>query len=400
MRLISGFKPSFIQYLKKSIRTLTSFPQRSKTQNKLPVAYYRGGTSRAVLFQRNHLPKDRSLWDEIFRGVIGSPDANGRQLDGLGGGISSLSKVGVVGKSDRADADVDFTFAALGVKDTSVDYSSNCGNITSAIGPFAVDSGLVRSSVDAKSDALVRIHNTNTGKIIHSTFPVIENGDEAASVGSFAIDGVAGTAARIQLDFVNPAGSKTGKLFPTGKAVDVFEGVRTTCIDVGNPCSFVKAEDLGVRGDISPSAIEEQPRLMGQLDRIRRSAGVAMGLASELEDIPGSIPKIAMISSMDHHHGQTPADLTLRALSVAQAHKAVPITVGLSVAAAALSPNTVIAECLGRQRVDPAGIMIAHPSGRLMVSAAFDAHKHLSHATVFRTARKIMEGNVFWKQAA
>jgi len=172
----------------------------SRKQNRLPASYYRGGTSRAIIFRKQDLPDDRTAWSPIFCGAIGSPDPNGRQLDGMGGGISSLSKVCVVGPSTQAEADVDYTFAAIGVKNLDVDYSSNCGNMTSAIGPFAVDSGLVDG---VEGISTVRIHNTNTGKIIHSTFPVIEG--EAASSGDFAIDGVAGTAAKIELAFINPA---------------------------------------------------------------------------------------------------------------------------------------------------------------------------------------------------
>lgn len=179
------------------LRYSSSLPRK---QNHLPAAYYRGGTSRAIIFRHEHLPQDRAQWSPIFCGAIGSPDPNGRQLDGLGGGISSLSKVCVVGPSTHPDADVDYTFVAIGVKNLDVDYSSNCGNMTSAIGPFAVDNGLVEGT---DGEATVRIHNTNTGKIIHSTFLVVEG--EAESSGGFAIDGVAGTAARIELAFINPA---------------------------------------------------------------------------------------------------------------------------------------------------------------------------------------------------
>jgi 2-methylaconitate cis-trans-isomerase PrpF len=175
-----------------------------KKQHRLPASYYRGGTSRAIIFRQEDLPKDRKEWEPIFCGAIGSPDPNGRQLDGLGGGISSLSKVCVVGPSSVPEADVDYTFAAIGVKVWDVDYSSNCGNMTSAIGPFAIDTGLVDGKgTEGEGIVTVRIHNTNTGKIIHSSFPVVDG--EAASSGEFAIDGVAGTAAKIELAFIDPA---------------------------------------------------------------------------------------------------------------------------------------------------------------------------------------------------
>jgi 2-methylaconitate cis-trans-isomerase PrpF len=172
----------------------------AKKQNRLPAAYYRGGTSRAIIFRQQDLPVNREDWGPIFRGAIGSPDPNGRQLDGLGGGISSLSKICVVGPSKHPEADVDYTFAAIGVKTLDVDYSSNCGNMASAIGPFAVDAGMVKVKGDGQ--VTVRIHNTNTEKVIHSTFPVIQG--EAAAEGSFAIDGVSGMAAKIELAFISP----------------------------------------------------------------------------------------------------------------------------------------------------------------------------------------------------
>lgn len=372
-------------------------------QHSLPAAYYRGGTSRAVFFKQEDLPRDRKKWDSIFRGVIGSPDPYGRQLDGLGGGISSLSKVCVVGESTHRDADVDYTFVSLGIKNTDVDYSSNCGNMISAVGPFAVDSRLFHARDSAESTS-VRIHNTNTGKIIHSSFPVVDG--EAASSGGFSIDGVADTAARIQLDFINPAGSATGKLLPTGNAMDAIDGIPATCIDAANPCVFVRADDLRVDGNLSPDEITAQPGLLSQLDSIRRQAGVKMGLAETAAAVPGSVPKICLVSvpsstdARDMEQKQTSADVDLlaRALSVGQPHKAVPITVALALAAAARVPGSTVSGVVeGKEPVDRAGITIGHASGNLLVGANFDADGELASATVFRTARRLFEGKIFWK---
>lgn len=188
------------QITKGTFRSTSHGSASTKRQNRLPAAYYRGGTSRAIIFHQRDLPANREAWGPIFCGAIGSPDPNGRQLDGLGGGISSLSKICVVGPSKHPKADVDYTFGAIGVKTLDVDYSSNCGNMASAIGPFAVDAGMVEVKEDGQ--VTVRIHNTNTGKVILSTFPVIQG--EAAAEGSFAIDGVSGTAAKIELAFINP----------------------------------------------------------------------------------------------------------------------------------------------------------------------------------------------------
>ncbi|GLA06339.1 hypothetical protein AnigIFM60653_007271 [Aspergillus niger] len=371
----------------------------TKKQHHLPAAYYRGGTSRAIFFKQDDLPADKAKWDPIFRGVIGSPDPYGRQLDGLGGGISSLSKICVVGKPTHPGADIDYTFVSLGVKTPDVDYSSNCGNMISAVGPFAVDSGLV---VPGLTSASVRIHNTNTGKIVHSSFPVVDG--EAAASGEFAIDGVSGTAAPVQLDFVDPAGSRTGKLLPTGQVRDVFDGVEATCIDVANPCVFVRAEDLEVEGNLTPEEITAHPGLLDRLNSIRRQAGVKMGLADTRETVPGSVPKICLVSqpgtdtrAVEQKQTKEKVDLLVRALSVGQPHKAVPITVALAVASAARVSGSTVSQVVGEKRVDEAGITLGHASGNLLVGATFDDEGTLKFATVFRTARRLFEGRIFWK---
>ncbi|KAF4632516.1 hypothetical protein G7Y89_g5603 [Cudoniella acicularis] len=354
----------------------SSSTSNSKPQNRLAASYYRGGTSRALIFHRADLPFDPEAWSPIFLGALGSPDPNGRQLDGLGGGISSLSKICVVGPSTHLDADVDYTFAAIGVKNSEVDYSSNCGNMTSAIGPFAVDRGLFVVG-DEEGDVKVRIHNTNTGKIIHASFGVV--GGEATASGEFAIDGVAGTGSKIQLAFMDPAGSKTGKLLPTGNAVDVFDGVEASCIDAGNPCVFVRAESLGIDGSILPDAVDADPALLGRLEKIRCAAAVAMGINKAGEPTPGSIPKIAMVSPPQSHQllsgeriGETAMDLVVRALSVGQPHRAVPITVSLAIAAATNIKGSTVQKCVSSERVDEDGITLSHPTGKMMVGAGFD----------------------------
>jgi 2-methylaconitate cis-trans-isomerase PrpF len=353
-----------------------------------------------VFFKQKDLPQNKEDWAPIFRSVIGSPDPYGRQLDGLGGGLSSLSKVCIVGPSTHDNADVDYTFVSLGIKNNDVDYSSNCGNMSSAVGPFAVDAQLFLS--DDPDSASVRIHNTNTGKIIHSSFPIIDG--EAASSGDFAIDGVAGTAARVQLDFISPAGSVTGKLLPTGNVTDIFDGAKATCIDVGNPCVFIKAIDLGIEGNLTPDEITAHPDLLPRLNSIRRQAGVKMGIANSLDDVPGSVPKICVVAAPSTdarcvEQKQTPAnvDLLARALSVGQPHKAVPITVALALAAAARVPGSTVAGVTNQDLVDGAGITIGHASGNLMVGANFEPDGTLTSATVFRTARRLFEGRIFWK---
>ncbi|KAJ9264723.1 PrpF protein [Paecilomyces variotii] len=374
----------------------------AKRQNSIPAAYYRGGTSRALIFHEKDLPAKREDWKPIFLGTIGSPDLNGRQLDGMGGGVSSLSKICVVAPSDRPDAQVDFTFVQVGVKNSGIDYAGNCGNMTSAIGPFAVDSGIV-DPAETEGLTTVQLYNTNTDKVIHVTFPVSDG--EAVADGDFSIDGVSGSAAKIQLDFIDPAGSKTGKLLPTGNTVDIFDGIRSTCIDVGNPCIFIKAEDLGVDGTMLPDDTQVHPGLLERLESIRRQATVAMGISKTLEEVPPSIPKICFVSQPKSHKlisgeelHESSVDVVVRAISTGQPHRALPITSGLSVSAAAKLPGSVLSECLTGDLGDREELRIGHPSGKLVVGAKYsDDGKKLERATVFRTARRLMEGKVFWK---
>ena len=238
-------------------------------QLRVPAAFIRGGTSNAIVFDRRDLPADEATRERLFLAALGSPDPYGRQLDGMGGGISSLSKVCIVGRASRPDADVDYTFGQVAVDRPFVDWSSNCGNMTSAIGPFAVDEGLV----DAPGpQGVVVIHNTNTGKLIRARFPV---GEGAAVVeGDTAIPGVPGTGAPVDLEFLDPGGAATGALLPTGNAVDVLEvedvgPVSASLVDAANPFVFVDAAEAGITGTEMPAALDARSDLMERFERIR-----------------------------------------------------------------------------------------------------------------------------------
>src|ERR1700760_4277930 len=239
----------------------------------LPAVFMRGGTSRAVMFHARDLP-ERSEWDPIFLAAMGSPDPNGRQLNGMGGGISSLSKICVLAPSERADADIDYTFAQVQIREPHVDYHSNCGNMSSAVGPFAVDEGIMRPNGDT---AVLRIFNTNTGKIIRSTFPLQDG--RAATDGDLAIPGVAGTGAPVRLDFLTPGGATTGRLLPTGQAIDRLDvpgigPIEVSMVDAANACVFVRARDLGLTGRELPEGLERDPSRLERLQAIRRQASV------------------------------------------------------------------------------------------------------------------------------
>ena len=218
------------------------------TQTRVSAVFMRGGSSKGVFFHARDLPKDRMEWDRIFMSAIGSPDPYGRQLNGMGGGISSLSKAVVIGPSSRPDADLDYTFAQVAVKEELVDYSSNCGNLSSAVGPFAVDTGLIKADGKFKT---ILIHNTNSEKIIRATIPTKDG--FARVNGNFEIPGVSGTGAQIKLDFLEPGGTKTGSLLPTGSPTDIVSikgagNFEVSLIDSSVPCAFVAAERFGLTG--------------------------------------------------------------------------------------------------------------------------------------------------------
>ena len=367
------------------------------------AVFMRGGTSKAPMFHALDLPPDPN---PLFLAAMGSPDPSMRQLDGMGGGVSSLSKVCIVGPPSRPDADVDYTFAQIEIDRPEVDYAGNCGNMSSAIGPFAVDEGLVPTPPDG--EAVVRIHNTNTSKIIVARFPV--HAGRAVVAGDLALDGVAGTGAPIRLDFTDPGGSKTGKLLPSGNAIDLLEipghaPIRASLVDAANPCVFIAAADLGLQGHELPTALERDKPLLETLEALRRAASVRMGLAPSLEAAARitSIPKLGLLAAPMETtllSGRTlaadQADIVARMISVGQPHRAIPLTGALCLAVACRIPGS-LANTLARPSDPTAPIRIAHPSGSIMVAAEIRPNLTVPHATVFRTARRLFQGEVLWQ---
>ena len=376
---------------------------------RLPAVFMRGGTSKALVLRRQDLPEDRARWNAIFLAAMGSPDPHGRQLDGMGGGLSSLSKVCVVGPPSRPDADVDYTFAQVSVGEARVDYGGNCGNMSSAIGPFAVEERLVE--VPRDGEVAVRIHNTNTSKLIVSRFPVRRGRLE--STGDFELDGVAGRAAPIRLEFLDPGGAKTGALLPTGRAEDRLElrsgsSIAASCVDAANPCVFVAASDLGRSGAELPAELEADAGLLLRLEEIRCAASVAMGLAPDLDAAAdlASIPKVAMLGAAQpaptlagRDLAVSEVDLCVRMISMGQPHRAVPVTGAICLAVAARVPGSLA------QGLCPGGsgpLRIGHASGVTVVDAALadDAGggaPRAEYGAVYRSARRLFEGNVLYR---
>jgi 2-methylaconitate isomerase len=385
------------------------FEEATMVQRKIKAVFMRGGTSKAVIFHREHLPSNREEWAEIFLSIMGSPDPNGRQIDGMGGGVSSLSKVCVVGPPSRLDADVDYTFAQVSVKAATVDYNGNCGNMSSAIGPFALEESLVAPA--SGGQAVVRIHNTNTSKIITAHFSARNGLPETE--GDMSIDGVAGTGAPIRLEFGDPGGARTGRLLPTGRTIDrlAVEGygqIEASLVDAANPCVFVAAASLGKTGVELPDALEADSQFLSQMDAIRRTASVVMGIAENV-DVARNIPVVPLVAMVSEPQASltlsgralTAADMTIgiRMISSGQPHRAVPVTGATCLAVAARIGGT-IPNRLARDNRE--SITIAHPSGVIVVDAKVDnaqdpARARAVYGAVYRTARRLFEGQVCYR---
>ncbi|MBR0649414.1 PrpF family protein [Roseomonas terrae] len=367
----------------------------------IPAVFHRGGSSKGVFFHAKDLPHDRAKQDAIFLSVLGSPDPYGRQLDGMGGGISSLSKAVIIGPPTHPDADVDYTFAQVAVDRPLVDWQSNCGNLSSAVGPFAVDEGLIRAS---DGETLVRIHQVNTKRIIHARFLV--RGRRAATEGDFAMAGVSGTGARIRLDFLVPGGGQTGSLLPTGQVLDTLEhegrSYRATMVDAANACVFLDAAELGLTGTESPDAIEAKPGAMALLDALRRLAAVRMGLSDTPEAAPLGIPKVAVVSAPAEYRaldGSTIAagthEIAVRMISMERAHRAVPLTGGMALGVACRIDGSLPQMIAATPDTDE--VRLANPSGVLSVGAEVRRDGNgwfADSAVVFRSARRLMQGSV------
>lgn len=379
----------------------------SGRQRRTPALFVRGGTSKGVFFHERDLPADRGDRDRLFLAVLGSPDPYGRQLDGMGGGISSLSKAVIIGPPSRPDADLDYTFAQVEVARALVDYGGTCGNLASAVGPFAYEEGLV--AVDGP-EAVVRIHATNTGKIIVSRFRVA---DGAAVVeGDFELPGVAGTGAPIKLEFLDPGGGKRGGLLPTGQVVDTLDlgalgTVKASLVNAGNACVFVAAADVGLTGTEAPNDLDADKPAKAKLEAVRAAAGVLMGYGATPAEVTASspgIPKVAVVAGpaaatrLDGGVSEVGAmDISLRMLSMGLAHKASPLTGALCLAVAARIEGTIPHGCVAPEVQAREALRLGTPSGVLAVAAKVERENgawRADHAAVYRTTRRLMEGAV------
>jgi 2-methylaconitate cis-trans-isomerase PrpF len=358
---------------------------------RIKAVYMRGGTSRCLVFHDGDLPHPGAARDRILLGALGSPDPYGRQLNGMGGGISSLSKACIIGPPTHPGAQVDYTFAQIEVKSPVVDYKGNCGNCSSAVGPFAIDEGLVNIT---GSLTKVRFHNTNTKKVIVAHVPVKDG--EAAVEGDFELAGVAGRGARIALDFLDPGGAGTGRLLPTGQPREIIDGLEVSLVDATNAVVFVRAKDLGISGTEKPVAIDADAALTARLEAIRVEAGRRMGITGS-----AAAPKVAVVAAPTTFtalDGSTydpdAVDVVGRAMSMGNCHRAVPLTVAMCLGVAVRIPGTVAHDVSSGRAGD---IRLGHPSGVLPIDASVktkDGAPWAEKVTVYRTARRLMEGFV------
>lgn len=377
------------------------------SQRSIPATFMRGGTSKALMVQPKDLPADRNDWEALFCAAMGSPDPYGRQLDGMGGGVSSLSKVCIVGPSSHPDADVDYTFAQVAVKDQRVDYRGNCGNMSAAVGPFAVDQGLVQANHPTTT---VRIFNTNTQKIIHSTFATPNGSNQYA--GDLEIPGVSGSGSPIKLEFINPGGATTKKLLPTGNVRDTLSipglgEIEVSMVDAANAAVFIKAADLGLTGLELPDELEARPDVLATLDAIRTAASVAMGIAPTVEEAKaiGIVPFVAFVAPAQPNptlsNEVIPTenlDFIARVISNGQPHRALPLTISLCTAVAARITGTVVSDMLSAQANSTNAIRLGMPSGVLTVDAnvSNEIGKWTAHSgSFYRTARRLFDGQVW-----
>ncbi|KAF4563001.1 hypothetical protein EYR36_003435 [Pleurotus pulmonarius] len=377
--------------------------------NPIPATFMRGGTSKGIFLSRASLPEARAEWDPIFLGIMGSPDpVHGRQLNGMGGGISSLSKICVVGPPSpdklAEGIHVEYTFVQVGIRDSSIDYSGNCGNLSSMIGVYALDEGICSASSATIRDgrATIRSFNTNTQKVIDTTFPVSDLGVADLDVPEATVAGVPGKASEIILDFVKPGGARTGRLLPTGSPSDTINipglthSVQVSCVDATNPTIFVRQSDLENTFPIneyynqSPAAEQVVSPI---LESLRQTCAVRMGLDPTAQ----AQPKIALLAppagAADVDQG---VDVTIHALSMGVLHKAVPMTVGLCLGVAAKIPGTIAWDIVQSTAQTDGLTRIRHPGGYVDVGAEFDGEGSVLSAKVVRTGRRLMRGVVWW----
>lgn len=378
---------------------------------KIKTVYMRGGTSKGCLFHREDLPENPAEWDSIFLQAMGNPDP--KQIDGMGGTVSSNNKIVVIWKSKEENVDIEYLVGQVIVGKNQVDYKSNCGNMTAAVPAYAVEEGMVEITEPITT---VRMLNKNTDKFINVTVPIDSETHSFAQDGDCAIAGVDGTAAELRVDFLNPAGSKTGKLLPTGKTLDVLDIpghglIEATILDISNPLVLVRAEDIGLKGTELPAEVDANKEASALLEKIRGTAACMMGFAKDLQDATDhspAVPKVgfftAPISYTDIESKEvqeSSMDLCARVISVFKCHKACPLTAASAISVAVKLDGSIVQKTLGAGIGNTPTVRIGHPSGVMtMVPTVVKNSPDMNNVkvpgvAVQRTARRIMDGTLY-----
>ena len=366
---------------------------------RVPVVVMRGGTSKGVFLNFENMPDNRLLWDDFLLDIMGSPDR--RQIDGLGGANSLTSKVAIIKKSDLNDVDIEYTFAQISIANNLVDFKGNCGNISSAVGPYAIEQGLVPA---IEPITTVRIFNTNTKKMIIAEVEV-ENG-RVKTEGMCSIPGVPGTGSPIYLSFPNAEGAVTGKLFPTGNPIDVIQlpkgPIKISIIDVANPLVFVNASDVGLTGSELPHEFTREKLL--ELEEIRSMAAEMCHFAAKEDATMKSpaVPKMTIIAPpMDYidvtgiERKSSDMDCRIRMMSMQEPHQALAISGAICTTAGAFLEDTILSKSINvKQEV----VRLGHPGGVMETKVNLIAG-HIIVIKVVRTARTILEGYVYTKKS-
>jgi 2-methylaconitate cis-trans-isomerase PrpF len=376
-------------------------------QARIPAVYMRGGTSKAVFFHENHLPKDPEIRDRVILAAFGSPDPNRRQIDGMGGAFSHTSKVAIISPSKDPKYDVNYTFGQVSIDRPNIGYRGNCGNMSSAVGPFAIGEGLVSAGEPITT---VRIYQVNTKKLIIAEVPVRDGlyNEE----GDYTIDGVPGTGGKVTLHFVDPGGAVTGTLLPTGNVKDVIEvpgigQITISIVDAANPMIFVRAKDLGLTG-IELSEIEANAEIMQRFEAIRSRGAVMLGLASSPEEAgekSQDVPTIACVSQSQGYKAlngrnisKGEIDIVARMISMGALHKAYAVTGAICTTGAAKIEGTVVHEVVSKAALEAKEIRLGHPAGIIPVGAHVEKKDNsfeYKEALLGRTARRLMDGYVY-----
>jgi 2-methylaconitate cis-trans-isomerase PrpF len=350
---------------------------------KIPCVLMRGGTSKGPFFKAEDLPSDVATRDAVLLAAMGSPHE--LQVDGVGGAYPQSSKVAIISKATDPDADINYLFAQVSVDKAIVDTKPNCGNMLSGVGPFAIDEGLWPAS---DGETMVRVRNLNTDVIVEQF--VQTPGRQVAYCGGQAIPGVPGTAAAINMAFLDASGSVTGTLLPSGKAVEEIDGVQVSLVDYAMPMMLVRASDFGITGGETPDVLDKNRALFARLEKIRLEAGRRMGLGDVSKLV---VPKIGLLSAAAE--GGT---LRSRYLVPDSCHKSHATTGALCVAAAAALPGSIAAQVMGGEITKPTEVIIEHPAGTIEVmidvKVVPGGAPELKRASVIRTARRLFEGHI------